>query len=192
MSRFPPRRRVPLAAGPRGKAADPPFDLIDRFVERGRPGGQPDGVCSLEPFGSHVRIGFDVMHARAASFRAVENGLALVRPAEAGQWLIDASVDFTKGCFTGQELVARIDSRGGNVPRHLRALVAPDGVLEPGATLVADGQEVGAVTSVAPHPAGGTVALAYVGRAVTPPAPLDVRAAGGTLAVTALATPLPD
>ena len=41
-------------------------------------------------------------------------------PAEAGQWLIDASVSFTKGCYTGQELVARIDSRGGNVPRPLR------------------------------------------------------------------------
>lgn len=43
-------------------------------------------------------------------------------PAEAGQWLIDASVSFTKGCYTGQELVARIDSRGGNVPRPLRGL----------------------------------------------------------------------
>ena len=32
------------------------------------------------------------------------------------------SVSFTKGCYTGQELVARIDSRGGNVPRHLRLL----------------------------------------------------------------------
>ncbi len=38
-------------------------------------------------------------------------------PVEAGQWLVDASVSFTKGCFTGQELVARIDSRGGNAPR---------------------------------------------------------------------------
>ncbi len=44
-------------------------------------------------------------------------------PAELGQWVIDASVSFTKGCFTGQELVARIDSRGGNVPRHLRGLL---------------------------------------------------------------------
>ena len=43
-------------------------------------------------------------------------------PAEAGAWVVDASVSFTKGCFTGQELVARIDSRGGNVPRHLRIL----------------------------------------------------------------------
>lgn len=43
-------------------------------------------------------------------------------PAEAGQWVIDASVSFTKGCYTGQELVARIDSRGGNVPRPIRLL----------------------------------------------------------------------
>ena len=46
--------------------------------------------------------------------------------------MIDASVGFTKGCFTGQELVARIDSRGGNVPRHLRALVAAAGGLAVG------------------------------------------------------------
>ena len=44
-------------------------------------------------------------------------------PAEAGQAVIDASVDFTKGCFTGQELVARIDSRGGNVPRRVRGVL---------------------------------------------------------------------
>ena len=34
--------------------------------------------------------------------------------------LVEMSVSFTKGCYTGQELVARIDSRGGNVPRPLR------------------------------------------------------------------------
>lgn len=119
-------------------------------------------------------------------------------PAEAGQWVIDASVDFTKGCFTGQELVARIDSRGGNVPRHLRALVAPDGTLEAGAPVVRrepggpGQQEVGTVTSVAPHPAGGTVGLAYVARAVEPPAEVVVRGPGGAVAATVLATPLPD
>ena len=43
-------------------------------------------------------------------------------PAEAG--VVGRSVSFTKGCFTGQELVARIDSRGGNVPRHLRGVVS--------------------------------------------------------------------
>ena len=41
-------------------------------------------------------------------------------PAEAG--IVEASVSWTKGCYTGQELVARIDSRGNNVPRRLRLL----------------------------------------------------------------------
>ena len=33
-------------------------------------------------------------------------------PAEVGQWFIDASVSFTKGCYTGQEVVARLYFRG--------------------------------------------------------------------------------
>ncbi len=95
-------------------------------------------------------------------------------PAEAG--ILERSVSFTKGCFTGQELVARIDSRGGNVPRHLRRLEAegPD-ALPVGAEVVVDGQVVGEVTSSVPAGDGGPpVALAYVGRAVEPPAAATV------------------
>jgi len=117
-------------------------------------------------------------------------------PAEAGQWVIDASVSFTKGCFTGQELVARIDSRGGHVPRRLHALVAPGGEdLPVDAPVVVDGAEVGRVTSAAPAPGGGTVALAYVGRGVTAPSAAEVRTGGGderSVPVTVLATPLAD
>ncbi len=40
-------------------------------------------------------------------------------PAEAGQNFINTHVSFDKGCYVGQELVARIDSRGGNTPRKL-------------------------------------------------------------------------
>jgi folate-binding Fe-S cluster repair protein YgfZ len=36
-----------------------------------------------------------------------------------GQGFVDRHVSFTKGCFTGQELVGRLDVRGGNVPFHL-------------------------------------------------------------------------
>ena len=98
-------------------------------------------------------------------------------PAEAGQWVVDASVSFTKGCFTGQELVARIDSRGGNVPRHLRILDAEGPAPAPGTELELDGAVVGRVTSSA-----GSIALAYVKRSVTPPA--TVTAAGGGAAGT--------
>jgi folate-binding protein YgfZ len=96
-------------------------------------------------------------------------------PAEAGQWVIDRSVDFTKGCFTGQELVARIDSRGGHVPRLVRGVDLPgDEAPALGAPIMVDGKEVGHLTSLAPRPGGGHVALAVVGRAVVPPSPARV------------------
>lgn len=93
-------------------------------------------------------------------------------PAEVGQWLIDESVSFTKGCFTGQELVARIDSRGGKVPRHLRGLVVEGSTVVPpaGAEILVDGNKVGEVTSSAASARlGSPIALAYVARAVDPP-----------------------
>lgn len=80
-------------------------------------------------------------------------------PHESG--LVPMSVDFDKGCFLGQELVARIDSRGGNTPRHLRRIETGAGSLEVGAALLKDGKEVGKVTS-----AVGGVGLAMVRREV--------------------------
>jgi tRNA-modifying protein YgfZ len=96
-------------------------------------------------------------------------------PAESG--VVARSVSFTKGCFTGQELVARIDSRGGNVPRPLRLLRA-GAVVPTGARLVQDGRDVGVVTSSA-SVADGSVALALVVRAVEPPADVQVSWDGG-------------
>jgi folate-binding protein YgfZ len=97
-------------------------------------------------------------------------------PAETG--IVDRTVSFTKGCYTGQELVARIDSRGGHVPRHLRGLVL-SGPAPPGAAIEVDGKNTGSLTSVAARP-DGAVALAYVGRDVTPPANATVSWEGGT------------
>ena len=95
-------------------------------------------------------------------------------PAEAG--VVQRTVSFTKGCFTGQELVARIDSRGGNVPRHLRGLVVAGTALPPvGAALAVEGKEVGSLTSVAWSPGlAAPVALAYVRRDVAAPAEGEV------------------
>jgi folate-binding protein YgfZ len=112
-------------------------------------------------------------------------------PAEAG--VVDLSVSFTKGCYTGQELVARIDSRGGNVPRRLRGVILGDGASPPvGATITADGgKDVGALTSVAFSPGlGATVALAYVRRAVEPPAEVHVEWEGGSSPARVEALPL--
>lgn len=81
-------------------------------------------------------------------------------PGEGGQQLIDLSVSFTKGCYTGQELVARIDSRGGNVPRPVRVLQA-SGDVNVGDEVTVGDDLVGVVTSAA-----GDVALAPLMRKV--------------------------
>lgn len=74
----------------------------------------------------------------------------------------DRTVSFTKGCYTGQELVARVDSRGDHTPQHLRHLQSPS-PLAVGDVLTLDGKQVGTVTS-----ATDTAALAWVARSVEP------------------------
>jgi folate-binding protein YgfZ len=97
------------------------------------------------------------------------------------------AVSFTKGCFIGQELVCRIDTRG-HVNRFLRVLDV-DGDVEPpvGAAVVAAPapdeaeREVGKLTSVTP-PGVPLVGLAFVRREVEPPAAVTLRWDGGAAA----------
>jgi tRNA-modifying protein YgfZ len=92
--------------------------------------------------------------------------------AEAG--LVERTVSFTKGCYTGQELVARLDARGNRVARRLCGIVLDTPATEPGELVGADltvaggdGKVIGAVTSAAWCPGVGAVAgLAYVHRSV--------------------------
>lgn len=72
--------------------------------------------------------------------------------------LVPVSVDFDKGCFLGQELVARIDSRGGNTPKSL-FIVETQSEIVVGDSVVADGDEIGTVTS-----ASGGAGLAMLKR----------------------------
>lgn len=93
-------------------------------------------------------------------------------PAASG--VVERSVSFTKGCFTGQELVARIDSRGGNVPTRLCGVVVPGVPVAPpaGTSVLVDDEQVATVTSVARSRAlGAAVGLAYVPRKVSVPGP---------------------
>jgi len=129
----------------------------------------PDDIpmASLEAYESlRIEAGWPSM---AAELRPGPD--ASVIPGEAGQWLIDASVSFTKGCYTGQELVARIDSRGNNTPRRLRGVVLGENVLPPvGAELVVDGEVRGLLTSVGESlDLRAPIALAFVHRSVEVP-----------------------
>ena len=77
-------------------------------------------------------------------------------PAETG--LDDVAISFTKGCYPGQELVERMNSRGSAAPRHLELLPRRGGDA-PGAAITHDGAAIGTITSV-----GTTHVLAYVKR----------------------------
>jgi len=68
-------------------------------------------------------------------------------PATSG--VLSCAVSFTKGCFPGQELVQRMNSRGTSAPVVLRVLERDDrGV---GSRVIQDGVDVGTVTSVGQH-----------------------------------------
>jgi folate-binding protein YgfZ len=145
----------------------------------------PEGVrlCGLDAYES-VRIEAGVPRM----------GLELTEgliPAEAG--IVERSVSWTKGCYTGQELVARIDSRGGNTPRRLVGVLVARNVVPPsGATLHDDtGKEVGRLTSVGESlDRRAPVALAYLHRSVAVPADLTVRWPGGDAPARAEELPL--
>jgi tRNA-modifying protein YgfZ len=98
-----------------------------------------------------------------------------ILPAEAG---LDAThVSFSKGCYPGQEPVARLHFRG-HPNRGLRVLEL-DELPERDAPLLHAGKEVGRVTSAAGREDGTVVALAYVRTEVPDDAPLALAARTG-------------
>ncbi len=123
----------------------------------------------------------------AAEILRVEAGIprfgaemsAQTMPAEAG--IVPAAVSFTKGCYIGQEPVARLHYKG-RPNRHLRglALSAP---AEAGATLRLGEKEVGQIGTACVSPSRGPIALAVVRREAQPGAELSVGEDGVTAQV---------
>jgi len=66
-------------------------------------------------------------------------------PASLG--IADFSVSFTKGCYTGQELVARMDSRKAGTPYRLVKISGTSGITASQGVLLNNGEEIGTITS---------------------------------------------
>jgi folate-binding protein YgfZ len=161
--------------------------------------------CEIEPeehesalvFGGDAGFSTDWLGAREAldaglgptlsedevELRRIESGVPRwereiddrILPAEAG--LDKTHVSFSKGCYPGQEPVARLHFRG-HPNRGLR-IVELDDVPEYDAPLLHDGREVGRVTSAARRQDGTVVALAYVRTEVPDDAALALAARTG-------------
>lgn len=144
--------------------------LLGEGIEEGDPRGVPNpdyGVPALEVLDAEKPEGvaeisedaLEVLRIRAGTPRFGKEIDDRVLPAEAG--LDERAVSFTKGCYPGQEPVARLRYRG-HANRRLRRLFIEGGDLPaPDAPIVHAGKEVGRVTSAVRSPEG-LLALGYV------------------------------
>ena len=147
------RARRRIANGRRGA---PAIDLLlpasdadalrAALVAEGARALDAEALEALRILGGFARFGADMDASRL--------------PMEAG--LTRSAISFTKGCYTGQEVVLRATARG-HLQRGLVQLALPPSA-GPGTPLVAGGQEVGAVTSAIDTPEG-RVGLGYLRRA---------------------------
>jgi folate-binding protein YgfZ len=120
----------------------------------------------------------DVSHADVETWR-IRRGTARVGvdvgpdalPAEAG---LEETIDFAKGCFLGQESVAKVRNLGH--PPRLVVAVRSTSRVEPGAAVLSGGEAVGSITS-AVEIEGGSVAIARV-RWEAAARPLEAEGAG--------------
>lgn len=135
--------------------------------------GSPDAVDVIGPADTLATVAVEAVETEAAHLEMLRVdarwpalGVDLLAgdvPATSG--IVAAAVSFTKGCYPGQELVERMDSRGSQAPVQLR--VFPREGLGVGSRIEQDGRDVGTVTSV------GTVrVIARVARGVTIGEPL--------------------
>jgi folate-binding protein YgfZ len=142
-----------------------------------------DLICPAAEAGER-RNGVPEVGEAAAEILRIERGVPRfgremtgdTLPAEAG--IVEAAVSFTKGCYIGQETVARLHYKG-RPNRHLRGLrfSAP---VEAGAALHLGDRQVGTVGSSCVSPAFGPIGLAIVRREAGPGEVLTVE--GGATA----------
>ncbi len=140
--------------GPTGMDGTDSYEFVDR-ADAAHVGAEPAGTWAFEALrvaAGRPRLGFETDH------RTI--------PAEVG-W-IDVAVHLDKGCYRGQETVARVHNLG-RPPRRLVRLHldgSGDGLPERGDALTLDGRAVGFVGTVAQHYELGPIALGLVKRQV--------------------------
>ena len=155
----------------------------------------PDAVAGLWQYltdNGAIPVGATAMDAARVNFAVPEFGPELgepYNPLEAG---LIGSIDFTKGCYIGQEVIARLDTYK-KVQKYLVSLrFDADASVSPGDALLQDGKSVGEITSVAPISSGGVLkGLGYVKTATAIPGAL-LNVAGldkGSAEIVALAQP---
>jgi len=159
--------------------------------------GTRGGIDLLHPAGERERLvaalaaaGAVEVSPEAVEILRVESGIprfgaemdAATMPAEAA--IVEDAVSFTKGCYIGQETVARLHYKG-KPNRHLRGLRL-SGAAASGAALRLGEKEVGTLGGAVVSPALGPIGLAIVRREAEPGTEIAVGEDGVTAEVVAL------
>jgi folate-binding protein YgfZ len=139
--------------------------LIAALAEAGAPAVDPEAAEIVRIESGTPRFGSEMDTA--------------TMPAEAG--IVSSAVNFEKGCYIGQETVARLHYKG-KPNRHLRGLQL-SATASPGATLLLGEKEVGKLGGSCVSPVRGPVGLAIVRREAEPGAELLVGEDGVTARV---------
>ncbi len=141
----------PPGAIPNADYGEPAYEILDTPVPAGAGKLADDELERLRILARTPRVG-----------REIDDR---VLPAEAG--LEERAVSFTKGCYPGQEPVARLHYRG-HANRGLRVLeLEGEALPDNDAPLTFGGAEVGRITSAVGSGGGTVVALGYVRREVS-------------------------
>jgi folate-binding protein YgfZ len=135
-------------------------DGFDLFIERGQAAALWDALTAV---GARA-VGFDALEILRIEAGLPRYGLDMDETNIVTEAGLDDAVSYTKGCYAGQEIIARIHWRG-RVAKRLAGLVFEDRrEVESGARVLAgDGKEIGRITSETLSPRlGQRVALAYI------------------------------
>jgi folate-binding protein YgfZ len=135
-------------------------DGFDLFVPKSRAEALRTALVSA---GAQA-VGFDALETLRIEAGIPRYGIDMDETNVVTETNLDEGVSFTKGCYIGQEIIARIKYRG-HVAKKLTGLVFDGEVaLEGGAKILStDDKEIGRVTSSAFSPRlNGTIALGYV------------------------------
>jgi folate-binding protein YgfZ len=152
---------IPVWAGAWGVSGE---DALQLFV----PAGQGDAVAlALQRAGtaySLVAAGDDtleILRIEAGTPRFGRELSESVLPAEVG---LARAISTSKGCYTGQEIVARMATKGGASHALVGLALAGGALPAPGSPVLAQAARVGELTSAALSARAGAIALGFVRR----------------------------
>ncbi len=143
-------------------------DLVDALRAAGAIEAAADTLECLRIEAGRPRVGYELDES--------------VLPAEAG---LEAAISTTKGCFTGQEVVTRMRTRGRVAHRLVGLRLDATALPARGTEIAQDGAPIGQLTSAVHSPAEGAIGLGFVKSAAAVPGS-EVEVGGASARIVAL------